>query len=414
MKNRECLISQKSDNIISDKKKMVSLDIIRGFAMLSVLFTHWSGWTIVCVNDITFFDNVVAFLQGIFKLILWNGNFAHPGVVVFVVLSGFVIHLFNEINVEKLNVKYCTNWYLKRLIRILPVFWICSLVGVVVIVIMYQYSNFVPKYALNDYSNYWNILDVFTQLTISNVLMFKPRHGLANGPLATVELLIIFYLAYPLILKLLNKFGRNKIFLMAFICYLSGIALKHTVCENMSIGILGPMLFFVFWYLGVFFADMIKRPGTQNKKSNKEMLFFVFIALIFFTSSNLIDFNKRYYLIYITSLCFAIACGLLFLAIVKVDSNSNFFQKKPFLFLAIPGKWSFSAFAIHTPIIILTQMIIIKFKLHGDFPERIVPLIMVIICTVIIYVFVEKPSHEFAVKFFNKKTLAKNTFDNKK
>ena len=101
------------------------LDVIRGLAALSVFFVHWDG----SIKPIALYkhqDNELLFdiIFQVFKSILWANEGLHPGVVAFVVLSGFCIHLAQsskDIAFPK-EKQILGKYFLRRFIRIYPVF----------------------------------------------------------------------------------------------------------------------------------------------------------------------------------------------------------------------------------------------------------------------------------------------------
>jgi peptidoglycan/LPS O-acetylase OafA/YrhL len=107
-------------NKIKDvEHRFYTIDIIRGLAALSVLLTHWGGLTEKYADQFT--KKIILILQVPINLI-WQGGGTHPGVVIFIVLSGFCIHLSVEKNIKQIKNKYFWKiYYLRRSIRIYPV-----------------------------------------------------------------------------------------------------------------------------------------------------------------------------------------------------------------------------------------------------------------------------------------------------
>lgn len=54
------------------QKRYLTLDIVRGFAALSVLLTHWGGWTIAYADDAT--TQIIVLYQKALQLVFWAGG----------------------------------------------------------------------------------------------------------------------------------------------------------------------------------------------------------------------------------------------------------------------------------------------------------------------------------------------------
>ena len=117
------------------QQRYYSLDIVRGMAALSVLLTHWGGWTFYFTDSTT--KHVIVFFQNIFKFSLWNGGGIHPGVVIFIVLSGFCIHLPLAASPNLIAQSgFWRIFTLRRSIRIMPVLFIALLLGIISLLVI--------------------------------------------------------------------------------------------------------------------------------------------------------------------------------------------------------------------------------------------------------------------------------------
>lgn len=107
------------------------LDEIRGIAVFLVLFIHWLTYYKM---DNTLYSSI---MYGLLNLIndLWDYGVVHGGVVIFIVLSGFLIHL-PRVNNKKFNF---FNFIKRRLIRIVPLMYFGFFLGFIVLI---SYSIF--------------------------------------------------------------------------------------------------------------------------------------------------------------------------------------------------------------------------------------------------------------------------------
>lgn len=114
----------------STNRRMLSLDVIRGGAALAVLISHWGGWTNPG-NPVSLGDLLVSLLQRAIAFV-WSGGGIHPGVIVFIVLSGFCIHLPIARHPESTSqpTSYWKMYAKRRLLRIGPVYVIAALLGI--------------------------------------------------------------------------------------------------------------------------------------------------------------------------------------------------------------------------------------------------------------------------------------------
>ena len=141
------------------KQRLIYLDIIRGLAALSVFFTHWVLWTSLPGDTKTIFNNFISLVFTIFKSTLWAWAGLHPGVAVFIVLSGFCIHLPIAIKRDSIGTKgYWLNYAYRRLMRIAPIYWLGLALGVFSVGFVYFHPGFRPYFMSDSLKNLKGII----------------------------------------------------------------------------------------------------------------------------------------------------------------------------------------------------------------------------------------------------------------
>ncbi len=156
-----------------------SLDILRGFLALAVAVYHFQSWTHVFSPALAA-SNTVAVL----------GIYAVQG---FFIISGFCFfHLYADTRFDPLSLKH---FYIKRFMRIAPLFYFALALNVV----LAQPVGPMP----------WQ--RVLENLTLTFGL-FHPNHARVLGGWS-VGLEVVFYLAFPLLARLLR--ARVALYLAA-------------------------------------------------------------------------------------------------------------------------------------------------------------------------------------------------------
>lgn len=113
-------------------QRFLCLDAVRAFAALSVLLSHWGNWTAPIMRPSGTFDWAVDAAQSFFAKTAGAPGGLHPGVVVFIVLSGFCIHL--PVATDPSRTASVGDWdeyFRRRMLRIAPVYWFASILGIV-------------------------------------------------------------------------------------------------------------------------------------------------------------------------------------------------------------------------------------------------------------------------------------------
>lgn len=109
-----------------------SLDALRGGCATVVFLSHWHLW---CgFAPVGAGQNFIhAFLQNCHEWLIfstWPTGGHHPAVLAFFVLSGFCIHYPAEWRLAHGNPHFSAgDYYWRRFLRIMPVYWVASLLA---------------------------------------------------------------------------------------------------------------------------------------------------------------------------------------------------------------------------------------------------------------------------------------------
>jgi peptidoglycan/LPS O-acetylase OafA/YrhL len=301
-----------------------------------------------------FTDGKSKYLTDFGKLagLIFNGPAA---VIVFFIISGFVIHLPFKDDYNKLNIK---KFYIRRLTRI----------SVPAIVIVFLYRLF-------------------------NVELTPPQFG----TLWSIICEVIYYVSYPLLLVFFKMIRIKYLVAGTYILSLALLLLNLDslrAAQN-SYTALGYLTFLVglpCWLMGCWLAENYNK---FKEPSRLKMLFWRLIIILVAFGLRIVKFHVAGV---IASNCFTLNL-FAFLATYWLALEINFYiNKMPNKMLEYSGKWSYSLYLIHP--------LVLPILLYFGLTTRFVNLhyFVIIISCVLAYVYyllIEKPSHKIAEKLSN-------------
>lgn len=184
--------------MIQEKKYFVGLDSLRAIGALSVLVGHIE----LVKSD---FD-----LPNLLHLSYFRNTSGHTGVILFFVLSGFLITylLLNEkTDRGRISIK---NFYIRRALRIWPIYYLTFLF---LIFCLPQIVSF-PYYGKFDFSNSNSFSSILIYLFLVPNFMVFGIPGIGGGyHLGTIGIEEQFYLIWPWIVRYTRKILSTLIFL---------------------------------------------------------------------------------------------------------------------------------------------------------------------------------------------------------
>ncbi|WP_259014263.1 acyltransferase family protein [Emticicia fluvialis] len=354
------------------------LDVIRGIAILMVFFYHTQLSIFPPYEIRNYTDSGILDLRST-KDIIFNFlpfTFGELGVELFLVISGFVIHLGFLNSQDLFNVK---QFYVRRFFRIYPPYLL-----VLLFFIVFRNMSFSPKDIL---------LHVLLIHNLSDTSFFS-----INPSFWTLALEVQLYLAYPLFLYFRKKIGiRNTVVgltLLHFACtFILETFMKDSIPLSMALSM--PVLWFT-WGAGALAAELY----WENKKIFKKqplLYLLVFLAMLPVCKY----FMVAHYFTIAVSVCAWLALLEWFLYKKQEDP---FFLKPLFRVLAGIGICSYSLYLIHQPYLfdLLKHLGHFKFVMVHLVASPLAALLIFTILAYGLYQFVELPSVELGKRLWKK------------
>ena len=312
----------------------------------------------------------------------------HPGVVVFIVLSGFCIHLPQAKHPE--NLKHDGFWKyfaLRRAIRIIPVYWAALSIGVISVLIIGT-SNGSENHAIS-----FNLL--FSVTGTAEVARFFNESAEffypGNGPLSTVGVEMLLYASYPLFLFIHKKYGLTALLIFGLVSYLSIVVLRF---QGVPPGFVhGTYLeFMLYWITGAVCAEIFVYASRQQSIMRWVKAVVLFLTATYFVLINVVNISGFHV---VTTLFFALTTGAWLILMLYIEGRNKKPLSNIYRFLGFVSERSYSLYVIHTPIVFLSIYLLDSSNLWREtYPW--ITLIITLFSAEAIYRFVEYPCHRYA------------------
>jgi peptidoglycan/LPS O-acetylase OafA/YrhL len=225
------------------RARIPQLDLLRAVAALSVVWVHYWRYPR---------DNLAAAWPAFSALLtegdrwlqaVWPRGWSHPGVVLFIVLSGFCIHLPNAGGTGPIGLR---TFFRRRFFRIYPVFVAGFALGLL--------SNALTPPPGNLWvqpTSLWAHAILPSLTAASAVWPGEPPPG--NTILNTVISEIGLYLLYPLLWPVVQRRGWVLVLGLTAVVSLGATAFTHYAKVEWAFTSTWGFLF--FWWLGAFAAE---------------------------------------------------------------------------------------------------------------------------------------------------------------
>lgn len=324
----------KEDNLLNPEKRNVGIDFLRGLAILSVILLH--------INIRIPFDKSSIgqlFPQSVINIFFKSGYY---GVIVFFVISGFIITSSSIKRWGSLKNIQAGSFYLTRFSRIAP----CLFALLIILSIL----NFlaIPDFTIETTSLGNALFAAFT----FQINLLEAKTGYLPGPwdiLWSLSVEEIFYLFFPLLcISVRNKF----IFLSILITFIILGPFARTVFTNNEIwsdhSYLSCMDGIAIGCLAAIFSNKLILSRTQTK-------LFLFIGVLLFLL--VFVFRKQVYQLGLTEIglnvtLLEVGTAFILLAFQKLSSKNvryRFISTKPIAWL---GKYSYEIYLTHMFIVL--------------------------------------------------------------
>jgi exopolysaccharide production protein ExoZ len=196
-----------------DENKLLSLQILRGLAVLLVVYAH-------AIDNQIELHIGESFQQKFYFL----ENFGAVGVDIFFVISGFIISLVSKKYLRPYGFK---DFLIKRFIRIVPAYWIITTIVLILSILTLNSSGFNLRYILKSFlvlpifDSGWFIFpallvgwtlafEMYFYIVVSVFTLSKSRHFLFYS-FTFITLLVLAGLAFKDSTNVIFKFVSNPI-----------------------------------------------------------------------------------------------------------------------------------------------------------------------------------------------------------
>ncbi|HMI06609.1 MAG TPA: acyltransferase [Flavobacterium sp.] len=352
------------------------LNELRAIAALSVIFHHLELYSFrekrASLFNVPFLENFIS-------------NLGKNGVYLFFVLSGFLItYLLLKEKEQQQDVRI-KDFYLRRVFRIWPLYFILFLVAFVFIPLLVSQTTFFDSETyymslIHDAERYKTHTVLLYLLLLSNFAL--PVVGASQSWSVSVE--EQFYLIWP---HLVKRFSRRKL-LLAFIFLFVGI-LAYQVLHLPYYALLKKIPLEIMAIGGVFAYCWFYHKNILEKYFRNNLLFAANLGLLFLG------------LLYpLPKIFLAVMFGLLILFVIT-DRSINLRNKT----LAWLGTISYGIYMYHPFMMFLSSAISNKFFRQDDGAYKILFYLLTITFTIAIsylsYHFIEKKLIAFKDKKFS-------------
>ncbi len=351
------------------EKKYNLIQILRGFAAISVMFYHASRH---------YQEENLVFFNGFFK----HGFF---GVDLFFVLSGFVIYSSSRKYLENGNY---IDFLKKRILRIYPSYW--SFLLLPLTLLFFIAPRFIADVAGFEFLNYLKVFFLFFD------------HPQVSQITWTLSFELYFYLMFFLII-----FNKNFKYLIMVILVLASVNLiDKSLFSDLKFTkyLISPMILeFFVGILIVLIVDTIKTNKKYWFISLMILSIILFVFIAYLSNNSIINISKHNRV-----LNFGIASFLLILSLVLFEKFNNIKCSK---ILILVGDASYVLYLIHSVILsIFDNKLILSGKLIVVSQQftTILACVFIIFISVFIHLIIEKPMLKYLNKFLFKKQMHLN------
>lgn len=219
------------DGNISLQKKGNCFDLFRYWAAFSVMFLHFTGFANIHISS----------ESGLIDGIRSVATFA-PGVVVLFAMSGYLIVASRERSADT------KEFFIKRIARMYPELWVCTLVNIVMILSL-------AREMLDGSFILWIFTQVFGIANTPKCLLAFGT-GSVNGALWTIFTEIQLYIVLAFSYRLLKKLSMQT--WMVFLFLLAVINIGSYYLAINSVGLIAKMIerlflpYALWFFIGVF------------------------------------------------------------------------------------------------------------------------------------------------------------------
>jgi len=371
---------------ITRPHRLEFLDAIRGLAAFYVLFYH--------ARELLFEGfhqgaqpELMALPSRIFTYATISFTFSHQAVVLFFVLSGFVVHLRFARDMQKtpltakLNVR---QFYFRRIRRLVPALVLAMILTVLIDragmaqgYTIYQATTPYPDINQNAYTEH----DFFAG--VQHLLFGGGLQAWGtNTPLWSVRLEIWIYALYPLLWLLTKRSSQTALFVVSGV-YIVGLLLLPAgwVVRNV-------MLALPLWWMGALLAEIYNRRAPFSLKRVRGLVLLLLVLPLITLSPLAAQLGEP-----ILDIFWALAFmgGIA----VLLDQQDRIASWKIWAWLKPLGDFSYTLYVIHNPLFVFMGGWLISQSVDGTLPRYptwiFVGVTLSLIAAFLLHFIVEKP-----------------------
>ena len=367
-----------------DYKKLLFLDGIRGLAAIYVMIGHarwllWEGYSTGYVQhpeEYSLLNKLLVYSFSAFR-------YGHEAVLLFFVLSGFVIYLKYAVNLSNGNSQFdILAFYKRRIRRIMPpllsaltITFILDSIGIFADLPIYKMDTIYPS--INENIGVSHTLNTLMGNLGFLMKFYTPVFG-SDGPLWSLAYEGWFYITFPLFFVVLRKNSLLAGLIMVGLFVVANFIGTGFVLFDKVFGLM------LCWWLGIVLAD-IYVGRIKIKWIYLAPLVFL-IPILILDLFPLIGHN-------LSSLYWSLGFFGMFSTLFWMQSNNISLQilEK----LKITGDFSYTLYVIHMPILVLFSGILMVQNEEKSLPSNFIFVFLGILFTMVVskfvYHWVEKP-----------------------
>ena len=316
------------------KKRLLSIDALRGLAALVVVFYHAREMNWIGIGAMWSSNKLAPNLNAYAGYLTFPVVFGFAAVSLFFVLSGYCIHRPHVSRLAQ-NENYVIDkktYFVRRLWRIYPVLFAALIFTALFDFYTRQHFPADVKLGDNGVGNF--LINLFSLQGIAG-----PTYG-TNVPLWTLGMEIHFYLVYPLLFWSTKRFG--PLLTVGSVALVSLLSLLILRLSHSHLVIFLP--FWFTWTVGFLVAEHEAQRVRLRVRPWRLLIGIALLGACALTLKNQKDLAEPF---------FAPAFGALLLW--SISARGEAFWAKHGKFLARAGIVSFSLYAFHYPFIILLR-----------------------------------------------------------
>lgn len=316
------------------------------------------------------------------------------GVVLFFVLSGYLITYLLLKEKAETNTIHIKNFYIRRMLRIWPLYYLIVILGLFVI----PHIRFLDMGAWTaEIQHHFEIKALLFILFLPNLtLTFFPRvpYAAQSWSIGVEEQ---FYLIWPFLLKKIKKVHHMLIGVIVFyiVIKLSLILLVHLYPKNDIIFKLYNFWFYFFTIDCMAFGGLAAYIKFKNFEKILRFLFNKnFQLLIYVTTLTLLIVGMRF-----PNVTYEVYAIFFSMIIINLASNKESIVNIEFTWLNYLGKISYGIYMYHILMSSLAIKLCLHFNIHNNFMFYALSIVFTIIVSTISYEFFEKRFIKAKIKY---------------